>query len=298
MEIRRRRSFLTEPGETLLLSDSALESAVRLAEWREATGLDTSRIVADGLTAVPLPLYMATPPGPRQFSEVNPAIMWHPLLWLPPRLSNRYSGLPTGENGAPEIESNELWSIRIGLELAISGLYNEDEGWLDILATLGIDVEDPSDLARIAEWQAGAPDEILDNIDLDSYLHLEGNPNWALESALSLLDPFTEAQWALRANSLIEMILEVTDPSAPTAAQDLRDTIRNAAILAGVQLAGVYDEEADSFWSRIEAEASTGQFPSLAAFMSGPVLEANSWLHRVRDTYWGTLDELQTLQTA
>jgi hypothetical protein len=41
-----------------------------------------------------------------------------------------------------------------------------------------------------------------------------------------------------------------------------------------------------------------GKFPNLASFMSGPVLEANSWLHRVRDSYWGVLDELQSLQTA
>jgi hypothetical protein len=297
MELRRR-TFLTDPGETLLLSESALDSALRLADWREATGLNMDRIVLDGLTAVPLPLYMATPPGPRQFSEVSPGMMWHPLFWLPPRLSNRYAGLPTGENGAPEIESNELWSIRIGLELAISGLYNEDEGWLDILYTLGIDVDNPADIARIAAWQAGAPDELLDSIDLDEYLHLEGNPNWALESALSLLDPFTEAQWALRANSLIDMILEVSDPANSSTPQELRDTIRVAATLAGVQFTGVPDENATAFWAGIEDQAVNGKFPNLASFMSGPVLEANSWLHRVRDSYWGVLDELQSLQTA
>ncbi|QOD05882.1 hypothetical protein [Pseudarthrobacter sp. BIM B-2242] len=297
MELRRR-PFLTDPGETLLLSESALDSALRLADWREATGLDLNRIVLDGLTAVPLPLYMATPPGPRQFSEVTPSMLWHPLFWLPPRLANRYAGLPTGEGGAPEVESNELWSIRVGLELAISGLYSEEEGWLDILSTLDIDVDDPADVARIAAWQAGSPDEVLDNIDLDQYLHLQGNPNWALESALSLLEPFTEAQWALRANSLIDMILEVTDPTARSGAKELRDTIGVAATLAGVQFAGLPDEDAAGFWAQIEDQAKNGLFPNQGSFMSGPVLEANSWLHRVRDAYWGTLDELQTLQTA
>lgn len=297
----RRRHLLTEPGNTLLLAESAIDNAYRFTDWVEATGLDSSRTVVGGMCSVPLPVYTATAPGRRQFSEVRPEMMWHPLFWLPARLAYRYDGLPIGEGGAPEFEPVDLWSIRVGLELSVSGLYDPEEGWIDILSTVGLDVEDPADVARVAAWQAGAPDELLDNISLDSYLHIQRDPNWALEMGLILREPLRRAQWALLADSLIDMIMEATDPAAAATGDSLRETARVCASLAGLQLGDVPThghESSEAFWLRIEDQAARGVFPDRQSFIDGPIREADDRLTQIRDGYWASLDELRTLQTA
>ena len=294
-----RRHMLTEPGDTLLPAASAIDNAYRFTDWVEATGMDASRIVVGGLCSVPLPIYVDEPAGPRQFSEIAPGMMWHPLFWLPPRLAKRYVGLPTGPDGAPEDESDDIWSVRVALELSVSGLYDPEEGWTDILATLGLDIDDPEVVARVALWQAGAPDELLDSVDLDLYLHIQRDPNWALESAMIMRDTLRRAQWALLADSLMDLLMDVVaDAAAPAA--DLRETTKVAASLAGLQLAGVpsiVPEGSDAFWARIEAQSATGAYPDRQSFIDGPVAEAGSRLRQIRDGYWASLDELRTLQT-
>ena len=300
MDIKRRR-MLTEPGDTLLLSKSSTDTAFRFTEWQEMTGLSPSRFTADPICSVPLPTYTEVAPGTRQFSTVKPEAMWHPLFWLPPRLAGRYN-LPSGPDGALEVESTTMWSIRVALELAASGLYDSEEGWIDILATVGIDVENEVDLARIEEWQAGGVDDLLDSIDLDLYLKLESNPNWALQSAMALTEPATYAQWAILADSLMEIVQDAYDPGADTPLHEVRGTIAIAASLAGIQLGGVPtdddEESAADFWGRIELDARDGSYGTAQQFLAGPATEALEWLTLTRDTYWESVEELQSLQAA
>lgn len=299
MDIKRRQ-LLTRPGDTLLLSRSAVDVYLRHTEWAAATGLDNSRVTFSPLCSVPIPLYKTAEPGARQFPEVSPELMWHPLFWLPNRVAARYN-IPTGVDGVTVPESDAVRSIRIALELGQSGLYHPEEGWLDILATVGLDVENDADLGRIEEWQQGAPDEILDSIDLDLYLKLENDPYWALTSAVALLEPLTHAMWAVLADSLVDFIEDLTAAGLENTPEYLRDGLRLAAVLAGVQLSAVptdADEEtAEIFWSRIEDEARNAQYPSAEAFMAGPVSEATAWLRLTRESYWETLDELRALET-
>lgn len=297
MDIKRRR-MLTEPGDTLLLSKSSMDTAFRFTEWQEITGLAPTRFTADPICSVPLPIYTQVAPGTRQFSTVKPEAMWHPLFWLPPRLAGRYN-LPSGPDGALEVESTTMWSIRVALELTASGLYSIEDGWIDILATVGIDVENEVDLARIEEWQAGGVDDLLDSIDLDLYLKLETNPNWALQSAMALVEPATRAQWAILADSLMEMVLDSYDPEANTPLEEVRDTLAVAASLAGVQLEDVPtddEEPAEEFWARIELEARDGNYSTSQQFLAGPATEALGWLTLTRDTYWESVEDLQSLQ--
>lgn len=298
MDIKRRR-MLTEPGDTLLLSKSSMDAAFRFSEWQEITGLTPNRFTADPICSVPLPIYTQVAPGTRQFSSVKPEVMWHPLFWLPPRLAGRYN-LPSGPGGALEVESTTMWSIRVALELTASGLYSIEDGWLDVLATVGIDVENEVDLARIEEWQAGGVDDLLDSIDLDLYLALETNPNWALQSAMALTEPATEAQWAILADSLMEVVMDSYDAAANTPLHEVRDTIAVVASLAGVQLDEVPtddEEPADEFWARVELEARDGIYSTVQEFLAGPATEALGWLTLTRDTYWTSVEDLQSLQT-
>lgn len=297
MDIKRRR-MLTEPGDTLLLSRSSMDTAFRFTEWQEATGLTPNRFTADPICSVPLPIYTQVAPGTRQFASVKTEAMWHPLFWLPPRLAGRYN-LPSGPDGALEVESTTMWSIRVALELTASGLYSIEDGWIDVLATVGIDVENEVDLARIEEWQAGGVDDLLDSIDLDLYLKLETNPNWALQSAMALVEPATRAQWAILADSLMEMVAESYDPDLDTPLQDVRGTLAVVASLAGVQLQEVPtddEEPAEEFWARLELEARDANYSTVQQFLAGPATEALGWLALTRDTYWESVEDLQSLQ--
>lgn len=299
MDIKRRQ-LLTSPGDNLLLSRSALEVFLRHTEWTEATGLDSTRATFNPLCSVPLPLYDVPEPGVRQFANVNPELMWHPLFWLPNRVAARYN-IPTLVEGVTEPESDAIRSVRIALELGQSGLYDRETGWLDIMATVGLDVENDADLGRIEEWLQGAPDELLDSIDLDLYLKLDGDPYWALNAAVALLDPLTHASWAMLSDSLLEFITDLAEPGPGKTEEQMRDGLRLAAVLAGVQLAAVptdaNEEAPEVFWTRIEEQARNGHFPSAAAFLSGPIHEASEWLRLTRDTWWEDVLELRSLET-
>lgn len=294
MDIKRRQ-LLVEPGEGLLLVTSSLSAATRLADWSMLTGLNPSQSIFGELCAMPLPIYTSVPPDGRQFAEVKPEVMWHPLFWLPKRIAGRYN-LPTGPNGELEPETNSVWSIRVALELTASGLYSQDEGWMDVLGTAGIDVDNEADLERIRKWQGGSRDTLLDAIDLAPYLHLDENPSWALQSALVLEEPATQAQWAIYADSLLEMLWEAgQDPAGPLA--DHRSAVRVVAELAGVQLADIpaQGHSAADFWKAVSTELHLGKYDTKPALVEGPVAAAEQWLLMTRDTYWGSVTDLQSL---
>lgn len=303
MELKRRQ-LLTEPGDTLLLSKSSLESFSRFAVWQEATGMRPEDFSSNALCAVPIPYYRPTAPGQRRFANVNPTALWHPLFWLPERLAGEYR-LATGPNGEMEPESPAVHSARIAMELTNSGLYDpETGGWVDILDSVGISVDNPADVQRIAAWQAGRPDPILDSIDLDPYLRLPNERvTWALESVLTLIETLTKAQWAILADSLIDLINDAAQPDngSLVSMDRLRDATAMAAFLASLHLSAVptdANEESSVFWTRMETAARTGHFPDVNSFLSGPVQDASGWLYLARDTYWESVEDLKSLQSA
>lgn len=288
----KRRRHLTNPGEALLLATSAMDQAVRYKSWRDETGLPLDRIRAGTLCTVPLPVYRPVPDGVRQFAEVRPEAMWHPLFWLPPRLARRYN-LPDG-NGGFEVEGDQLWSIRVGLEMSTSGIYTPDEGWIDVMSLIGLDIEDDVDLARIEEWLSGQPDELLDTVTLEELLHIEADPDWSLTSAIALQRHLVEGQWALLADSLLGMLWDASDTPGTTL-EELAAAVGITASLAGVQLGSVPvdDEEPPrAFWDRIRANATVREWNNRELFLEGPYKEAEDWLSVTRDTYWGVLDEI------
>lgn len=292
--------MLTEPGDTLLLSKSSIEALQRFSDWQDLTGMTPEQFTSDTLCSVPIPVYNEVAPGARRFAHVNPAAMWHPLFWLPARVHGQYR-LKTGPNGELEPESIAVRSVRIALELTGSGLYDPETGtWADILATIDIDTDNPLDQARIAEWQAGGVDDALDSIDLEEFLTIQASPNWAIESSLLLLDTFTRAQWAILADSLIALIDEAASPvsGAPAQLETVRNATAMAAFLASIHLDSVPtdDEDPAAFWERLEEDARNGHYGDVAAFLAGPVENANGWLYLTRETYWGAIDECNSLE--
>lgn len=288
---QKRRRHLTNHGESLLLATSSIDQAVRYTQWQAETGLSEDRIRTGTLSAVPLPVYRSVPEGGRQFPEVKPEALWHPLFWLPPRLSSRYN-LPDGQGGFV-VESDLLWSIRVALEMSTSGLYSPEEGWIDVLALVGLDTENEVDMAQVEDWLHGHPDDLLDSLSLQEMLHVDKDPDWSLTSAVAMQGHLVQAQWALLANSLLSMLWDAADTEG-VSLEELLSATSIAASLASVQLASVPvddEEPAEAFWERIRQ--NTGKaWTNRELFLEGPYDEAVNWLTLSRDTYWNVLDEV------
>ena len=292
----KRRLLLTEPGEDILLSSSAPSVAFRYGEWIARTGLTVDTTVSTPICSVPLPKYMASYDTPRRFTHVPPELMWHPLFWLPARLYSRY---PVSMDGGPaELETDEVWAIRVSLELKAAGLFDPDTGWVDIMDAYGLDVEDDFDLARIEEWQNGNADPDLDRIDLEPLLKREDDVLWSLQWATALLPTLQRAQWAILADSLIEVIDEVASPDNADAGLDkVLNATAKVAMLAGSML---YDVPVDGppaleFWTAIEDASRDGGATDIDAFIGGPVTTAAEWLYAVRDRFWESIAEVNLL---
>lgn len=161
-----RKAFLLEPGDGLLISSDLDSYAHHWDGFTQASGLTGEQVTNTALATVPLPIYpLQFPPGQRRWEGTKTEFMWHPFMWLPPRLAQP-ARLPTG--GA---ETLEQWIVRVMLEAVIAGFFDPETGtWLDVLATAGIDLDNPIDFLRVEGWLAGEPDELLDAINLDVYL--------------------------------------------------------------------------------------------------------------------------------
>lgn len=299
----RRHPFPTNAGEPLLLPRSTVEMAMRQQVWTDATRLDRADQVVTPLVSVPLPLYLALAgPEPaageydrrRAFPKVAAAVLWHPLFWLPPRLAGRYR-FATPDGGV-FVESDEEWAVRIALEVSQSGLYDEETGtWLDVMSTVGLDVTDPVDVARIEAWQAGSPDPALDGVDLSVYTEIEER-HWALEMAAQLVEPLREAAWACCADDLAEMAHETAlraragELDADGVFQAAQMTIDLArALLSEVPIDG---GTLARTWVHQRAELERHRGADVVTILEGPISRAANLLYDVRETYWETVQEL------
>ena len=70
------------------------------------------------------------------------------------------------EDSACTPEPDDIWCLRVCLELQAAGLYDTDTGtWIDA-SLAGLNGNDPDTAARVDRWLAGAPDSLLDRLDL------------------------------------------------------------------------------------------------------------------------------------
>lgn len=200
----KRRPFLLDAGERLILTDSKdgqfiRRTAERLAEFVDRTGIDAKDVVSDPFITTPVPVYRKG----QRFRGLNPDLMWLPLFWLPESVALRYQVRDGGPEPRPETDVE--WLTRIALEVQASGLYDADEGgWVDVLALYDLDIDNPVDHARVEAWLDGAEDETLDSIDLSGML--AGREEWAFEQANEVLAAQLPAQFFLTAAGLLAFL--------------------------------------------------------------------------------------------
>lgn len=206
----KRRAFLAEPGDHPLLTPDPIEHLESFERFVEATGIDPGRVLATPVVRFPIPVPHKGANGElERWSGITPSMMWLPLFWLPPHLALRYQyrvidEATGGTSDDLEIESDEVWAIRVMLELIYAGLYDPNTGtWGDVLSFYGLDVESPVDQARVEMWLDGFPDDDLDKIDLTPHILHAEDPEWALRAARELADTLVPAQWSLTASGLL-----------------------------------------------------------------------------------------------
>lgn len=315
-----RRPSLLSDGEPLLLARSAIEAATRFTTFAEVSGLPQVSVLSTPLCATPLPLFTdfgTHPDGSprRRWAGTRPEFMWHPLMWLPQRVAGRYS-LSDSATGTQRLEDDDLWAIRVALEVTASGLYEPATGtWFDVLDSVGIDIETPDGLDRVRRWLDGSPDETLDGIDLSGYLDIDP-PSWALESALALRPDLERASWALIADDLLDLadqILSPTDTGSGTGqgvqAGQRRTAAQSLAGLAESLLSQVPGATGggDDTARPVPSGVADGYFAELYATLRGDteafddaaltrlVEGARDKLHSIRETYWSHVESLGEL---
>lgn len=282
---------MTDPGEPLLLSRSPLFDAVRFGSFVESTGLAYADVTMSRMIAIPLPVYPdAWPEGRKRWSGVKPAEMWHPLFWLPRRLSGRYT--INEENGATSRETNDEWAARVSFELSMSRLYDTESGtWLDVLWTLGIDVDDELDQARIEDWLNGGSDEVLDGIDLTDLFDVEGDRDWALNVVFSLGRSLSGASWAIAAEDLMIFAGDVAAGRCADASdQEMAAIMSNIVFVAIAYFADIDADEA-AHWKGLASLIETD--PQLVAERAAEIAEGIvQRLDRIREQFWHATEEL------
>ena len=209
-----RHPFLTSPGEPLEIAPDPIEAAIRFGAFIEATGLAAPWVLTSSLAAIPLPIYPANwPQGRKRWAGVRADMMWHPLMWLPNRVANRYP--ITDDDGRSVIEDDDTWSVRLCWELLASGMYDQESGtWVDVLAMVGMSVDNPADLGRIEEWLDGASDPTLDGLDTTAFYENQDDPDWAIHVAMDRLEGLRLVSWALAAESLFDALADFSDAAA------------------------------------------------------------------------------------
>jgi hypothetical protein len=168
----RYRKWLTEPGESLIINRDLgkLENRVNeMLTWFDETD-DGVPICYTTVSTIPMPIYTEKDKDDvRRFKNIVPNQLWHPLFWLPKKISEKYLLQFSKDEEYPELD--EMWQLRVLFELNAAGLYNHKTGeWLDVLYSAGIDTQTPDGLDRLKRFLAGGKDDILDTFTVEPLL--------------------------------------------------------------------------------------------------------------------------------
>ncbi|WP_159599151.1 hypothetical protein [Agromyces humi] len=276
MEIRRRTYFPTA-GEALLLPSGAITSPERYALFAQHSQMPRDLIKGSPLAATPIP---ARPEGGRWPAETNPAMFWHPLLWLPESLARPAVG-----------EELDLWAVRVSMEITAATVFDAATGtWLDALSTVGLDSDDPAVQARVTAWLEGASDPDLDRVDLSDLFLDGGGSDEIAEQAAELYEILLPALWAVRANDLIAMVNEHTsyiEEDIPTLIADIRTVVWLAQGVMGDDIPGVEGEEPPAqLWARVLEDMQYWPQRTYQEILDGPVTSLVQSFYAIRQDYW------------
>lgn len=307
----RRRRWVNEPGEQLLLDPDPFRHVTRFDEFATAARLPVEKVLSSPICTIPIPVPDRAGDGtPTRWAGADPSWFWHPLLWLPARLAFRYMIGDPDQPEQGEVEPDDMWAARVCLEMVGSGLYNPDDGtWLDVAAYYGLDTDNPVDQARITAWLEGAADPDLDRIDLEPLLQaaLEGQaPDQVPQAAADLVETLQPAQWSLTADVLgqdadVELNGTPDDPAAAPTPSQKAGRLTTLAMIAAHLLRDVPPEDGDEFdmadlFGGIADEAAAPDPDTAVDDLAGMFLHA---LGEIRDDYRYALDALDdTLEPA
>jgi hypothetical protein len=261
-----RRPWITEPGESLLLSESALRDIERNVAVRAELGLELREVVMSRMCTVPLP----TPdrprtPGNAPWPGITADTMWNPLVWLPERLRTRMYVPNRSDIDGYSFEDDDEFAARVAMELNASGLYDQETGtWLDVMSLLQIDLNIAADAARVDRWLAGDGDFDLDTLDLTEHVTVPEQPDWAVQVVGELIDDLIPAA---RVSAAADMRDAVEEQFPAGRLPGTADSTGASFALHLTCVTGVYAfgglsaDEAD-VWRGVAARASAARTPA------------------------------------
>lgn len=296
----RTRTFLTRPGEHLLLPPQIMDIPTRHAEFIAYTGLSPHDVVVSTMASIPLPLY---PPGGfrgRRWEGVDPVAMWLPLMWLPTRVALPYR-TDDPASGTSSYETPDEWAARVALEVSASGLYDPETGqWTDVLAMHGIDISDPDAVERVGSWLAGSTDPILDGIDLSERFTRPHEEHWAAEVVEAMGAPLLQSRFALLAADVCEIFDDLANPDI-YGDEDLggvRSLAAHILEMAELELSELSEQslkaldmgvgsadEMRAVWRQHAADVASRDVGSLDELLSSAIAPAAETANRVRNLF-------------
>lgn len=216
-ELWRRRTAYLEQGRSIVLSLIPVEHVLLWGNFCDDMGLDGDQVVSSIMCPLPVPV----PPTPRRRPKAKADMLWHPFVWLPPHMTTR--------RDEDEAEDHDLYVLRVALEIEATGLYDRRTGtWLDVCSTVGVDLDQPDDLARAQAWLDGEPDPSLDDIDLTDWTRDPQTPNWANDVAAFNFQLWLEAVWSESASAQAETLSELLGSSGQEP-EEVQEYVRSIA---------------------------------------------------------------------
>lgn len=170
--------------------------------WK-TTGVPPDQVFVDPSFSYPMPVYADDGMPGWKRSELKPEGLWHPLLWLPAELAafsdeeatiaeisaDQMNWQWDAEDGSAPMTlgmlgrsvlgdepparhyANLLRTLRLIMAVLNAGLYDPEQGWVDVLAMIDVDSDDH---ARLQRWIDGEADDALDGFKLS----IDNHPDW------------------------------------------------------------------------------------------------------------------------